>query len=136
MLTRAVLNVEARVEAIPTLPFVTASVSTTPKREGEDHTDSVAGPNLRTIRAPQRFVISSDSSHYSGANVAEAEVDSLVRSSVPVMTTVTTTTSTADPAVVVKKTAKPSLFFADSSSAGGTDPNAGVFSDLTGSDFL
>ncbi|GJW79486.1 hypothetical protein Tco_0143461 [Tanacetum coccineum] len=88
-------------EAIPTLPFVTSSVSATPEREGGDHTDSVVGPNLRTISAPQRFVISSDSSHHSGANVAEAEVDSLVRSSVPLMTVVTTITSTVDPALVV-----------------------------------
>ncbi|GJU63946.1 hypothetical protein Tco_1245781 [Tanacetum coccineum] len=65
-----------------------------PEREDKDHTDSV-------------------------------EVDSLVRSSAPVMTAVTTTTPTTDPAVVVKeKTSKPSLFAADSSSAGGADPNA------------
>ncbi|GJR24130.1 hypothetical protein Tco_0972657 [Tanacetum coccineum] len=77
-LVGAVLNAEVGVAAIPTLPFVTASVSTTPEREDEDHTDSVAGLNLRAIGAPLRFVISSDSSHHSGTNVAEAEVDSLV----------------------------------------------------------
>ncbi|GKF23538.1 hypothetical protein Tco_0075860, partial [Tanacetum coccineum] len=43
-------------------------------------------------------------SHHSGSNVAEAEVDSLVRSSVPVMTAVTTVIATVDPALVVKKT--------------------------------
>ncbi|GKG15427.1 hypothetical protein Tco_0357750, partial [Tanacetum coccineum] len=123
--------------AIPTLPFVTAFVSSTPEREGGDNTDSLAGLNLRATGAPPRFVISSDSSYHSGTNVAEAEVDSLVRSSVPIMTTATTITSTVDPAVVVKeKPVKPSLFCADSSSAGGTDPNTGVFSDSTGSDFL
>ncbi|GKB09072.1 hypothetical protein Tco_0837384 [Tanacetum coccineum] len=126
-----------RVAAIPTLPFVTSSVSTTPEHEVGDHIDSVAGPNLRTIVAPQRFVISSDSSHHSGANVAEAEVNSLVRSSTPIMTTVTTVTLMVDPALVAKeKPVKPSLFSADSSSAGGADPNTSVFSDLTGSDFL
>nr|GFC62787.1 hypothetical protein [Tanacetum cinerariifolium] len=79
----------------------------------------------------------SDSLHHFGANVAEAEVDFLARSSVLVITFVTTTTPTADHAVVVKeKTAKPSMFAVDSSSAGGVDPNAGVFSDLNGSDFL
>ncbi|GKC41152.1 hypothetical protein Tco_1058874, partial [Tanacetum coccineum] len=77
---------------IPTLPFVIASVSTTPEHEVGDHTDSVAVPNLCTIGAPQRFVISSDSSYHSGANVAEAEVDYLVRSSAHIMTTVTTVT--------------------------------------------
>ncbi|GKC25431.1 hypothetical protein Tco_1027581, partial [Tanacetum coccineum] len=95
----AVLNAEVGVTTIPTLPFVTASVSSTPERE--------------------------------------AEVDSLVRSSTPIMTTVTTVTSTVDPASVAKeKHVEPSMFCADSSSAGGTDPTTGVFSDLTGSDFL
>ncbi|GJV12824.1 hypothetical protein Tco_1354365, partial [Tanacetum coccineum] len=137
LLAGAVLNAEVRGKAIPTLPFVTSSVSATPEHEDGDHTDSVVGLNLRTISAPQRFVISSDSSHHSGANVAEAEVDSLVRSSVPVMTDVTTVTATADLALVVKeKPVKPSLFSANSSSAGGADPNTSVFSDLTSSDFL
>ncbi|GJT62360.1 hypothetical protein Tco_1005893 [Tanacetum coccineum] len=137
LLAGAVLNVEVGVATIPTLPFVTASVSTTPEREGGDHTDSVAGLNLHVIRAPPRFVISLDSSYHSGTNVAEAEVDSLVRSSVSIMTTVTTITSTVDPASVSKeKLVKPSPFCVDSSSTGGTDPTMGVFSDLTGSNFL
>nr|GEX16032.1 hypothetical protein [Tanacetum cinerariifolium] len=86
--------------------------------------------------AIHRFVISFDSSH-SGANVLEAEVDSLVRSSVRVLTVVTTVTSTINPALVVKeKHDKPSLCSADSSSAGEADPNTGVFLDLSGSDFL
>ncbi|GKB82048.1 hypothetical protein Tco_0948943, partial [Tanacetum coccineum] len=137
LLAGAVLNVEVEVAAIPTLPFVTASVSTTPEREGGDHTDSMVGLNLRVIRAPPRFVISSDSSHHSGTNVAEVEVDSLVRSSILIMTTVTITTSMVDPASVAKeKLVKPSPFCDDSSSTGGTDPTTSVFSDLTGSDFL
>ncbi|GJU05491.1 hypothetical protein Tco_1121921 [Tanacetum coccineum] len=102
-----------------------------------DHTDSVAEPNFQTVSAPQRFVISSDSSHHSSANVTKAEVDSLVRSSVPVMTAVTTVTSTVDLASIAKeKPVKPSPFFVGSSSAGGTDPATGGFTDLTGSDFL
>ncbi|GJX33146.1 hypothetical protein Tco_0243001 [Tanacetum coccineum] len=137
LLVGDVLNVEVGVAAIPTLPFVTAYVSSMPEREAGDHTDSVAKPNLRTIGASQRFVISSDSSHHFSPTIAEAEVDSLVNSSVPIITTVTTVTSTVDPALVVKeRPVKPSLFFADSSSAGGADPNTGVFSNLTGSDFL
>ncbi|GKB37654.1 hypothetical protein Tco_0882596 [Tanacetum coccineum] len=72
-----------------------------------------------------------------GPSVAEAEVDSFVRPSIPVITAATTVTLTLDPATVVKKkTVKPSVFVADSSSAGRVDPNAGVFSDLTESDFL
>nr|GFA54012.1 hypothetical protein [Tanacetum cinerariifolium] len=74
LLAGAVLNVEVGVAIIPNLPFVAAFVSTTPEHEGGDHTDYVADLNLRTIGAPQRFVISSDSSHHYGTNVAEAEV--------------------------------------------------------------
>ncbi|GKA60973.1 hypothetical protein Tco_0760380 [Tanacetum coccineum] len=112
LLAGAVLNAEVGVAAIPTLPFVTASVSSTPEREDGDHTDSVAEPNLRTIGASQR-------------------------SSVPIMTTVTTVTSTVDLDLVVKeRPIKPSPFSADSSSVGGADPNTSVFLDLTRSDFL
>ncbi|GJY75110.1 hypothetical protein Tco_0480226 [Tanacetum coccineum] len=112
LLARAVLNAEFGVAAIPTLPFVTTFVSSTPEHEAEDHTDSVAELNLRTIGASQR-------------------------SSVPIMTTVTIVTSMVDPALVVKESpVKPSLFFVDSSSAGGADPNTSVFSDLTGNEFL
>ncbi|GJT19890.1 hypothetical protein Tco_0878596 [Tanacetum coccineum] len=137
LLAGAVLNVEVGVTTIPTLPFVIDSVSTTPENEGRDHTDSVAELNLCTIGTPRRFVISSDSCHHSGTNVAEAEVDSLVRSSVLIMTTVTTITSTIGPTFVTKeKHVKPFLFGAGSSSASGTDPTTGVFSDLTSSDFL
>ncbi|GJX60295.1 hypothetical protein Tco_0291685 [Tanacetum coccineum] len=108
------------------------------EREVENHTGyQWLVTNLRVIRAPPRFVISLDSSHISGTNVAEAEVDSLVRSSVLIITTVTITTSTVDPASVAKeKLVKPSPFCDNSSSTGGTDPTTGVFSDLTGSDFL
>nr|GEW62887.1 transposase (putative), gypsy type [Tanacetum cinerariifolium] len=67
----------------------------------------------------------------------EAEVDSFARPSVPVITAATAITSTADPVMVVKeKIAKPSLFFVDSTSAGGIDPAIGGFTDFTGSDFL
>ncbi|GJZ72011.1 hypothetical protein Tco_0635862 [Tanacetum coccineum] len=53
------------------------------------------------------------------------------------MTTVTTVTLTVDPASIPKeKLVEPSLFYVDSSLAGGTDPTPGGFSDLTGSDFL
>ncbi|GJX44406.1 hypothetical protein Tco_0261082 [Tanacetum coccineum] len=41
LLAGAVLNAEVKGEAVPTLPFVTSSVSATPEREGGDHTDSV-----------------------------------------------------------------------------------------------
>nr|GEZ83824.1 transposase (putative), gypsy type [Tanacetum cinerariifolium] len=136
LLVGAVRNVEVRGEAIPTLPFVTSSVSATLEREGEGHTDFVTGPNLQAISGPQRFIISSDSSHHSSDNIVEAEVDSFARPSVPVITAATTITPTDGPATVVKeKIVKPSLFFADSTSAG-TDPATGGFANLSGSDFL
>nr|GEW72058.1 transposase (putative), gypsy type [Tanacetum cinerariifolium] len=110
LLAGAMLNAEVGVTVVPTLPFVTASVSTMPEREDGDHTNSVAKPNLRTIGAP---------------------------SSILVMTTATTVTSMVDSTLVAKeKTFKPSLFATDSSSASGADPNTGIFFDLTGSDFL
>nr|GFA75307.1 reverse transcriptase [Tanacetum cinerariifolium] len=121
----------------PSGASVGASVSTKPEREDVDHTDSMTEPNLRTIGVPRRFSISLDSSHHSGTNVAEAEVDSLIRSSVSIMITITTITSTVDPTLVTKeKFVEPSSFGAGSSFAGGTDPITGVFSDLIGSDFL
>ncbi|GKC19233.1 gypsy type transposase [Tanacetum coccineum] len=137
LLTGAVQNAKVRGEPIPTLPFVTSSVFATPEREDEGHTNSVTGLNLRTIGVPQRFVISSDYSHHSGANISEAEVDSFARPSIPVITAATIVTSTVDPDVVVKeKVVRPSIFSVDSTSAGGTDPAMGGFTDLTGSDFL
>ncbi|GKG60016.1 hypothetical protein Tco_0609680, partial [Tanacetum coccineum] len=67
---RALLNPKVGIAALPTLPFITSPMSVTPKRESEDQTDSMAGANLQTITAPLRFVISSNSSHHSGANIA------------------------------------------------------------------
>ncbi|GJW86380.1 hypothetical protein Tco_0161720, partial [Tanacetum coccineum] len=134
-LAGAVLNAEVKGEPILTLPFVTSSVSATPERENENPADSVTGPDLRTISAPQRFVISSDSSHHFSANIMEAKVDSIVRSSTLIIATVATTT--VDAAATAKETSvKPSLFGAGSSSAGWTDPTPGGFSDASGSDFL
>nr|GFA66033.1 hypothetical protein [Tanacetum cinerariifolium] len=113
LFARAVQNAKVRGKPIPTMPFVTSSVYATSEREGED------------------------SSHHSGANIAEAEVDSFARPSVPVITAATTITSTADFVVVVKeKIVEPSLFVAESTSTGRTDPNMAGLTDLTGSDFL
>ncbi|GJV07474.1 hypothetical protein Tco_1345130 [Tanacetum coccineum] len=137
LLAGAVQNAAVRGEPVPSLPFVTSSVSTTPEHEDERHTDTLAGANLRTVTAPQRFVISSDSSHHSGTHIAETEADSLIRSSAPAMTTATTVTVTAGAATVVKETVvKPSLFATGSSSVGGTESIPVGFSDLTGNDFL
>ncbi|GKG48434.1 hypothetical protein Tco_0510319, partial [Tanacetum coccineum] len=73
-------------------------------------------------------------------NIVEAEVVTIARSSAPIIATVVTTT--ADVATTTKEVptkeapAKPSLFVVGSSSAGGTDPAPGGFSDVSGSDFL
>nr|GEX99066.1 hypothetical protein [Tanacetum cinerariifolium] len=89
-----------------------------------------------TDPATDGFTDLSDSSHCSGANIAEAEFDSFVRPSVLVITAATTITPTAGPATVVKeKIVKPSLSFVDSALAD-TDPATDGFTDLSGSDFL
>ncbi|GJT42864.1 hypothetical protein Tco_0951579 [Tanacetum coccineum] len=105
------------------------------EREDRDQTDFMARANLRTITAPPRFVISSDSSHHSGANITEAEVDSFSRPSVPLMTMTTTVTSTVDPNTTAKeKFIDSSVFSSDSSSR--AEHTVGGFSGLTGSDFI
>nr|GEX37336.1 hypothetical protein [Tanacetum cinerariifolium] len=137
LLVEAVQNAKVRGGVMPAFLFVLSSVSTTPEREGGDYTELLAGANLRTIGAPQRFVISSDSSDHSDVNIAEAEVDSIVRTSMPIITGATTTTPTADPAAIAKeKFVGSSVFSTDSPSAGGSHPISGGFSDCSGSDFL
>nr|GEX08000.1 hypothetical protein [Tanacetum cinerariifolium] len=132
-----VLNVKARGEPILTLPFLTSSVSATPEREDKGPADSVTELNLQTIGVVQRFVISSDSSHHSGANIAEAEVDFIVKSSAPAIATVTTVTATVDADTTADKAhVEPSLFGVGSSSTGRPDSVLGGFLDVSGSDFL
>ncbi|GJT18848.1 hypothetical protein Tco_0877554 [Tanacetum coccineum] len=126
---------EVGVAALPTLLFITSSLSVTPEREDGNQSDFMDGANLRTITAPPMFVISSDSSHHSGANIAEAEVDSFARPFVPLMTMETTVTSTADPTTTTKERfVGPSIFGGGSSS--GAEHIVGGFSGLTGSDFI
>nr|GEY44981.1 (-)-germacrene D synthase [Tanacetum cinerariifolium] len=110
LFTGAVLNAEARGEPIPTLLFVTYSVSATPEREDKSPTDSVIGLNLRTIGAP---------------------------SSAPAIATVTTVTAAVDVATTADRVpVEPSLFGAGSSSTDRTDSVPCVFLDVSGSDFL
>nr|GEY01811.1 reverse transcriptase domain-containing protein [Tanacetum cinerariifolium] len=137
LFTGAVLNADARGEPIPTLPFVTSFISATPEREDKSHADSVTGLNLRSIGASQRFVISLDYSHHSGANIAEAEVDSIVRSSALAIATVTTVTAAVDVDTTTDRVhVLPYLFGVGSSSTGRIDYVPGGFSDVSGSDFL
>nr|GFA25438.1 hypothetical protein [Tanacetum cinerariifolium] len=106
------------------------------EREDGDHTELLARANLCAIGSPQRFVISSDSSDHSSVNIAEVEVDSVVRTSMPIITSATTTPTAKLAAVAKEKLVGSSVFGADSPSAGGSHPISGGFSDCSGSDFL
>ncbi|GKD75506.1 hypothetical protein Tco_1333788, partial [Tanacetum coccineum] len=121
----------------PTLPFITSSVIASPLEEGGDRTDSVTGPSLRTIGPSSRFVVLSDSSHYSGAKSADLEVDSLVRSAALVMTeAVTVATTVAIPADISKdKSAPHTSVFGSSSSSKKTDRTLSLFIGRSGSGF-
>ncbi|GJT92690.1 hypothetical protein Tco_1081535 [Tanacetum coccineum] len=134
------LLVEQGIPALPTLPFITSSVTASPLEEGGDHTDSATGPSLRTVGPSARFVVLSDSSHHSGAKSADPEVDSLVRYAAPVMTEATTVTSIATtvviPADVCKdKSAPHPSVFGSSSSSEKTDRTLSLFTGRSGSGF-
>ncbi|GKB67289.1 hypothetical protein Tco_0928701 [Tanacetum coccineum] len=97
LLASNMLNVEAGVAAVATFLMVTSSMSDTPKHESGPPIDSIIGLNLRTLGLTERFVISSDSSHHSSTNAAEAGINSFVRSVTPppVMTEAVITTNVA-----------------------------------------
>ncbi|GKB24366.1 hypothetical protein Tco_0863767 [Tanacetum coccineum] len=80
LLASCIPSAKASVLAIPTLPFVTSSVSATLESEGGAPLDSVTRANLRTIGPPVRFVISLDSSHHSSTNASGAVVDYVISS--------------------------------------------------------
>ncbi|GKC85461.1 hypothetical protein Tco_1141178 [Tanacetum coccineum] len=139
------LMVEQGVPALPTLPFITSSVTASPLEEGGDHTDSVTGPSLLTVGPSARFVVLSDSSHHLGSKSAHPQVDSFVTSVAPVMTTATTVTAfvsnaattTATPIHVVKDKDVPTpSIFAGSSSSDKTDRTLSLFTGRSGSDFV
>lgn len=52
------LNVEAGVEALPTMPFITSSVSITLEHEADAHSETSSGVRIRSSGPPGRFVIS------------------------------------------------------------------------------
>ncbi|GKA41775.1 hypothetical protein Tco_0734435 [Tanacetum coccineum] len=111
------LMVKQGVPALPTLPFITSSMTTSPLEEGEDHTDSVTTTNS-----------------------AGPEGDSFVRSTAPVMTeaTVVTTiaTTVAIHADVGKDKSVPHPFvFGSSSSSEKTDRTLSLFTGRSGSGF-
>ncbi|GKB49750.1 hypothetical protein Tco_0900503 [Tanacetum coccineum] len=134
------LMVEQGVLALPTLPFITSSMTASPLEEGGDHTESVTGPSLRTIGPSVRFVVLSDSSHHSGAKSADLEVDSLVRSVVPVMTKATTMTTIAPIVAILADVGKDKSVshlsvFGSSSLSEKTDRTLSLFTGRSGSGF-
>ncbi|GJU09972.1 hypothetical protein Tco_1132368 [Tanacetum coccineum] len=96
LLASCILSDEAGVSAMPTLPFVTSSVSAMPGNEDVAPFDSVTGANLCSIGLAVRFVISSDSSHHSSTNAPGAKVDSVIRSAVPPPVTTEAVITTSD----------------------------------------
>nr|GEW43323.1 putative transposase (putative), gypsy type [Tanacetum cinerariifolium] len=142
LLASNMLNVEAGVAAVATLPMITSSVSATPEHESGPPIDSIIGLNLRTLSLTKRFFISLYSSHHSSTNAAEAGIDSFVRSVTPpppVMTEAVITTKVASiPSAPAPKTDTKvvtpihALMFLDSDSTGTVKPAAAGSSHVPG----
>ncbi|GJW77033.1 gypsy type transposase [Tanacetum coccineum] len=108
------LTVEQGVPALHTLPFITSSVTASPLEEGEDHTDSVTGPSLRTVC-------------HSGDNYGH-----------PVTAFVSSVAATATTSIEVgkdKDVPAPSVFSC-SSSSDKTDRTLSLFTGKSGSEFV
>ncbi|GJZ89646.1 hypothetical protein Tco_0661428 [Tanacetum coccineum] len=103
------LMVEQGVPALPTLPFITSSVTASPLEEGRDHTDSMTSPFLRTVCC---------------SVMTEAT------------TVATIATTVAIPADVGKDKSVPHpSVFGSSSSSKKTDRTLSLFTGRSGSDF-
>ncbi|GJW15276.1 hypothetical protein Tco_0019409 [Tanacetum coccineum] len=102
------LTVEQGIPALPTLPFITSSITASPLEEGGDSTD---------FRAKS----------------ADPEVDSVVRSAALVMTKATTVITPAD--VSKDKSAPHPSIFGSSSSSEKTDRTLSLFIGRSGSGF-
>ncbi|GJS65127.1 hypothetical protein Tco_0679691, partial [Tanacetum coccineum] len=106
LLAGVVLNAKVRIAAVPTLPFIITSISTTPERNVHDYTDSVSGLNLRNVESSKRSLTPS----------------------ILVMTNVTTTTTVVDLISVMKeKPAEPSPFLGGSHSTSRVGSSVGVY---------
>ncbi|GKB99699.1 hypothetical protein Tco_0985836 [Tanacetum coccineum] len=106
LLEGSTLAAEVGVTAATTVPFVTSFVTSTPEHAGDCRMDSVTGPNLRTQKPAERFVISSNSPHEPNANAADDEVTSVVRFSIPnpaILTTAVATIVIADTSALVSR---------------------------------
>ncbi|GJS41734.1 hypothetical protein Tco_0566777 [Tanacetum coccineum] len=133
LVASSMLNVEAGVAVVATLPMVNSSVSATPEHESGPPADSITGLNLRTLGPTERFVISSHSSNHSSTNATEAGIDSFVRSVTPppVMTKAVITTNVASiPSAPAPETGTKVItlvydsMFHDSDSTGTVKPDA------------
>ncbi|GKF45538.1 hypothetical protein Tco_0135340, partial [Tanacetum coccineum] len=133
LLASSILNVESGIEVVATLPFINSSVFAILEHENGVPADSITVPNLHTIGASERFVISLDSSHHSGINAFKAEGDSIIRSAVvlPMMTKAVITTHVASiPSALASKpstkfvTLVHASMFHDSGSTGTVGPDA------------
>ncbi|GJS06969.1 hypothetical protein Tco_0363765 [Tanacetum coccineum] len=135
LLASSMLNVEAGVAAVATLPMVTSSVSATPEHKSGPPTASITRLNLRTLGPTERFVISSDSSHHSSTNAAEAGIDSFVRSvTPPVMTEAVITTNVASiPSAPALKTSTKVVTLVHASMFHDSDSTGMVKPDVAGS---
>ncbi|GJS16735.1 hypothetical protein Tco_0411207 [Tanacetum coccineum] len=118
LLRASQLTVEQGVAALPTIHFITSSVIASSLEKGGGHTDSATASALRTIGPSERFMVLSDSSHYSSAKSTDAEVDSLITFVAP-----------------DKNVPTPSIF-AVSSSSEKTDRTLSLFAGRSGSDFV
>ncbi|GJW92986.1 hypothetical protein Tco_0172658 [Tanacetum coccineum] len=115
----------------------TPAASHPPKRLRADYGttggSATGGPSVR-------FVVLSDSSHHSGTKSADPEVDSLIRSAVPVVTEATTVTTIATTVTIPSDVSKdksaphPSIFCSSSSSEK-TDRTLSLFTGRSGSGF-
>ncbi|GJT96841.1 hypothetical protein Tco_1092359 [Tanacetum coccineum] len=141
LLEHSTLAVELGVTAAATVLFVTSSVTLTPEREDDGHTDSVFWPNLLTQHPAERFVISLDSSHHSSTNAADAEVTSIVNS--PILPPLVITATVATTAVAGTSSAPVTgagtglaiqSLFADSASPSAARPDTAGPSDPCGTE--
>nr|GEX51882.1 hypothetical protein [Tanacetum cinerariifolium] len=112
-----------------------------PAKKLSDDYEALGGPTVggKSQSSIHRLLAGEcrDSSDHSGVNIAKAEVDYVIRTSMPIITSATTTTPTADPAAIAKeKLVGSSVFGDDSPFAGESHPIPGGFSDLSGSGFL
>lgn len=81
LLSSSMLNCVRGVDPLPTVPFVSSSVSATSECEVEAEAEASSGAHLGPIGPVERFVILLDSSSHFGAY--DTEVDSFSRSLAP-----------------------------------------------------